>query len=319
MGRASTITLTAILVLCAAGVMPAARAEAGAAEDAQRIAEIQAQMMAGKTDEAVEAARAFLKTAKDEDSKTEALRVIAEGLRKSGNWKGAVGAYRGLRDRFDKGSDEYVRYGAIADVLAGSPDGIYKAGGTVKPAPGTEVKKLSDDEGLEAALALLAKSRCAKLKVRATQLRHMRSPQDVMKVFGSAAEEARQIFLLGPDTPPDDARAVGKMAGERLAQIHRQVSATLQRKLQGYQAKQKFKNPWSFTNVEKKDIKNTNAMCKDMAASEKEFQTALAKVAGSGEWAEGDALRTESAERAAAYDQFAEEYVVPKYTTIWGW
>lgn len=137
-----------------------------------------------------------------------------------------------------------------------------------------------------------------------------------MKVFGPAAEEARQIFLLGPDTPPDDARALGKMAGGRLAQIHSQVSGVLQKKLQGYQQKKKFENPWSFTNVEKKDVKNTNIACKDMAASEKEFQTALANVAGSGEWAEGDAFRAESAERAAAYEQLAEQYVVPAYT--WG-
>ena len=317
MGRFSTIT--AILVLCAGVSLPAAGAELGASDDAQRIAEVQAQLMAGKTDEAVAAARAFLKTAKDEDSKTEALRVIAEGLRKSGNWNGAVGGYRGLRDRFDKGSDDYIRFSAIADVLAGSQNGIYKGGGTVKPPPGTEPKPLSDDEALDAALALLAKSRCAKLKATGTQLRRLRSPQDVMKVFRPAAEEARQIFLLGPDTPPDDARAVGKMAGERLAQIHSQVSAVLQRKLQGYQQKQKFQNPWSFTNIEKKDVQNTNIMCKDMAASEKEFQTAVANVAGSGEWAEGDALRAESAERAAAYDQLAEQYVVPKYTSIWGW
>ena len=314
MGRFTTIT--AILVLCAGVVLPAPGAEPGAADDAQRIAEIQAQMMAGKTDEAVAAARAFLKTTRDKDSKTEALRVIAEGLRKSGNWKGAVGAYRGLRDHFDKGSDDYVRFGAIADVLAGSQNGIYKGGGTVKPPPGTKPKLLSDDEALDAALALLAKSRCAKLKVRGTQLRRLRSPQEVMKVFGQAAEEARQIFLLGPDTPPGDARAVGKMASGRLAQIHSQVSPVLQKKLQGYQQKNKFRNPWSFTNVEKKDVKNTNIACKDMAASEKEFQTALANVTGPGEWAEGEALRAESAERAAAYEQLAEQYVVPPYT--WG-
>lgn len=301
----------AMMVLCA---QPARGAAVGGADDAQRIAEIQAQMMAGNTEKALKAAKAFLRTAKQDDAKTEARQIIADGLRKSGDWDGATGAYRGLRDCYEKGSDEYIRYGAIADVLAGSKDGVYKGGGKTKPAAAAGAKKLSDDEALEAALALLAKSWCAKLKARGAQVRRTRSPQEVVKVFGVAAEEARQIFLLGPDTPPGDARAVGKIAAERLAQIQTQVTAVLQKKLGGYQAKQKFRNPWSFTNVEKKDIKNANIMCKEMAAAEKEFQAALANVTGSGEWAEGDSHRNESTERATAYEQLAGQFVVPAYS-----
>lgn len=306
--------VTAVVAMMALCALPARGAAVGGADDAQRIAEIQAQMMAGNTEKAMEAARAFLKTAKQDEAKTEARQIIAEGLRKSGNWDGATGAYRGLRDCYEKGSDEYVRYGAIADVLAGSKNGVFMGGGKTKPAAGAEAKKLSDDEALEAALALLAKSWCAKLKGKGTQLRRTRSPQEVVRVFGVLAEEARQIFLLGPDTPPGDARALGKTAAQRLAQIHTQVTAVLQKKLGGYQAKQKFKNPWSFTNVEKKDVKNANIMCKEMAAAEKEFQAALANVTGSGEWAEGDAHRSESTERAAAYEQLAGEFVVPPYS-----
>ncbi len=317
MRRVSPIVV--VLVLCAGGALPAAAGELGIPDDAQRVAEIQAQMMAGNTDEAVKAARAFVKTTKDENSKTEAMRVIAEALRKKGDWRGAIGAYRGLRDRFDKSSDDYIRFTAIADVIAGSQNGIYKGGGTVKPAPGTQAKKLSDDEALDAALALLAKSRCTRLKSRGTQLRRTRTPQDVMNVFRLAAGEAREIFLLGPNTPPDDARAVGKMAAQRLAKIHAQVTVVLQKKLQGYQQKKKFQNPWSFTNVEKKDVKQTHQLCKDMGAAEKEFQTALFHVTGSGEWLEGDSFRTESNDRAAAYEQLAEAFIVPAYRSIWGW
>ncbi len=309
----AVVAMVAMMVLCA---LPARGAALGEVGDAQRIAEIQAQMMAGNTEEALKAAKAFLKTAKQDDAKTEARQIIAEGLRKSGNWGGAAGAYRGLRDCYEKGSDEHVRYGAIADVLAGSKDGVYKGGGKTKPAAGAEAKKLSDDEALEAALALLAKSWCAKLKGRGAQVRRTRSPQEVVKVFGVVAEEARQIFLLGPDTPPADARAIGKIAAERLAQIQTQVTAILQKKLGGYQAKQKFRNPWSFTNVEKKDVKNANTMCKEMAAAEKEVQVALANVTGSGEWAEGDSYRSESTERATAYEQLARQFVVPPYS--WG-
>jgi len=305
-----------IMLLVAGGAVPATAEEPGAMDDTQRVAEIQAQMLAGKTEEAITAAKAFLRTAKDETSKTEAMRVLAEGLRKSGNWQSAIGAYRALRDRFEKSSDEYLRCGAIADVLAGSRDGIYKGAGAATGAEGTEVKKVSDDEGLNAALALLAQSRCARLKSKAALLQRARTPQELLRTFGPVAEEARQIFILAADTPPDDVRAMGKTAGERLAQIHMQANTVLQKKLQDYQQTGKFRRPWSFTNIEKKDIKDTNLMCKDMAAAEREFQTALASVAGSGEWAEGAALRTESTERAAAYEQLAKEFVVPAYEII---
>jgi hypothetical protein len=303
-----------ILALCAGGAVWAAAIPG----DAQRIAEMQAEMMAGNTDEAVKAARDFLKTARDENAKTEALRVIADGLRKSGDWRGAVGAYRGLCDRFEKTSDDCVRCAAIADVLAASQNGIYKGSAKIKPAPGTQAKTLSDDETLNAALTLLARSRSAKLRTKGMAVRRARTPQDVMNLFRPLAEEARQIFLLGPNTPPDDARSVGTMAAQRLAQIHTQVTSVLQKKLQSYQQKMKRHEPGSFTKTQKTDIENTQQTCKEMAAAEKEFQQALTCVSGSGEWAAGDSFRIDSTERANAYEQLAKEYVVPTYSS-WGY
>ena len=136
-----------------------------------------------------------------------------------------------------------------------------------------------------------------------------------MNVFRPVAEEARQIFLLGPNTPPDNARFVGKMAAQRLAQIHTQVTSVLQKKLQSYQQKMKRHEPGSFTKTQKKDIENTQQTCKEMAAAEKEFQQALTYVSGSGEWAEGDSFRIDSTERANTYEQLAKEYVVPAYSS----
>ena len=302
-----------VLALCAGGAVWAAAIFG----DAQRIAEMQAELMAGNTDEAIKAARAFLKTARDKNSKTEAMRIIAGGLRKSGDWRSAVGAYRGLCNRFEKTSDDYVRCAAIADVLAASQNGIYKGSAKIKPAPDTQAKKLSDDDALDAALTLLARSRSAKLRKKGTSVRRARTPQEVMNVFRPLAEEARQIFLLGPNTPPDDARSVGTMAAQRLAQIHIQVMSVLQKKLQSYREKMKRREPGSFTKTQKKDIENTQQMCKEMAAAEKEFHLALGYVSGSGEWAEGESFRIDSTERAAAYEQLAEEYVVPEYSE-WG-
>ena len=286
--------------------------------EAQRIAGIQAEMMAGNTDEAIKAARDFLKTARDENAKTEALRVIADGLRKSGDWRGAAGAYRGLCDRFEKTSDNSVRCAAIADVLAASQNGIYKGSPKIKPAPGTQAKTLSDDNALEAALTLLARSRSAKLRTKGMSVRRARTPQDVMNLFRPLAEEARQIFLLSANTPPDDARSVGTMAAQRLAQIYTQVTSVLQKKLQAYREKMKRREPGSFTKTQKKDIEDTQQTCKEMAAAEKEFQQALTYVSGSGEWPEGESFRVDSTERAAAYEQLAKEYVVPAYSD-WGY
>ncbi|HUU11832.1 MAG TPA: hypothetical protein VM431_15005 [Phycisphaerae bacterium] len=289
-------------------------------DEAQRVAEIQAQMMAGNTDDALKAAKEFLKTSKDKDAKTEAMRVVAEGLRKKGDWRGAVSAYRVLAERFDKGSDDCVRFGAIGDVLATSQNGVYKVAVGTAPKTGTETpakepRTLADDAALDEALALLASFRISKLKGRCGAVRSKRSPQDVMKVFTPLAEDARQVFLLGPDTPPADAREMGTMAGQRMGQLGTQVQGALRNKLQKYQPK--FNNPWSFSNVEKKDIQQTHKLCKEMADAERAFQVSLAHVTGSGEWPEGDGLRIESTERSAAYLQLAEEYIVPAYRTIW--
>ena len=139
-----------------------------------------------------------------------------------------------------------------------------------------------------------------------------------MNLFRPLAEEARQIFLLGPNTPPDDARSVGTMAAQRLAQIYTQVTSVLQKKLQSYQQKMKRHEPGSFTKSQKKDIENTQQVCKEMAAAEKESHLGLAYVSGSGKWAAGDSFRIDSTERANAYEQHAKEYVVPAYSS-WGY
>lgn len=312
-----------IVLVCAVWVGGAGGAEVPTVPDeTQRVAEIQAQMMAGNVDDALKAAKEFLKTTKDEAAKTEAMRVVAEGSRKKGDWRGAMVAYRVLADRFDKASDDCVRFGAIADVLGISPTGVYKAtagtppkAGTDTETPAKEPRTLSDDAALEEALASLASLRIAKLKSRCGAVRSKRTPQEVMQVFGPLAEEARQVFLLGPETPPADSREMGTMAGQRMGQLGTQAQGLLRTKLQKYQPK--FNNPWSFSNVDKKDIQQAHKACKEMADAEKAFQTALAQVTGPGEWPEGDGLRVESTERSAAYLQLAEEYIVPAYRTIW--
>jgi len=310
--------------------------------DDPRVAEIQAQMTAGDLDGALKAAKALLPSIKDKAAKADVVRVIAECQRKKSDWRQAAASYQMLRDCYDKGSDDYVKAGAIAEVLKASPKGIYMVGaataegGTKDPDPAkadasktdpakTETVKpdekgrtLADDQVLEQALARLAGYRATKLKSYTMQIRRKRTPQEVMKAFGPAAEEARQVFLLGPNVPAEDAHELGRVAGQRLAEIAKQIQTTLQAKLQGYAQKQKFENPWSFTNVEKKDVENIGNACKEMAAAEQQFQEALFYVSGSAEWPDADALRNASTERRAAYEQLAEQFQVPEYTVKYG-
>ncbi|MBM4019417.1 MAG: hypothetical protein FJ288_14030, partial [Planctomycetes bacterium] len=129
---------------------PATPAAPGGSEEAQKVAAIQALLTAGEFDKAAEQAGAYLRTARDDAAKTEAMRILAEALRKKGDFRLAPAAYLRLRERFEKGSDDYVRYDGIAEVLKASPTGVYQPPGAppVKPAPGAPAVTLADDGAL---------------------------------------------------------------------------------------------------------------------------------------------------------------------------
>ncbi len=92
-----------------------------AADEAQKLSEIESAYSAGKYDQTIELAKPFLWTARDTHLKARAARAVADSLRKKKDWNRASSAYIMLRDRFKKGSDEYVRYHAMADILRASP------------------------------------------------------------------------------------------------------------------------------------------------------------------------------------------------------
>lgn len=293
-------------------------APAPAPDDSQRVAEVQAKALAGDLDGAIADARTMVGKTRDTSAKADVMRILADCLRKKGDWKAASGAYTSLRDCCEKDSDDYVRHDAVAEVLRTSANGVYAPAGT-KPTAGDDgkPKTLADDAELEAALARLAACRAARLKTQAGIIRRGRSPQEVAKAFVAAAEEARRVFLLGPETAADDAHALGTTAGQRLQEISLQVQPALRTKLEKWQAK--FDRPWSFTNQEKKDIQQSNALCKEMAEAEKQFQESLFYVSGSAVWDEATSLRTDSSARKTAYEQLAEQFIVPKYTTFGVW
>jgi tetratricopeptide (TPR) repeat protein len=298
----------------------AAAPAAGSSEEARRVAEIQALLTAGDFAKAIDAANTFLKTAKDENAKTDAVRIIADSYRKKGDWRMATGAYQRLRDRYPKGADDWIRSDAIAEVLRASPTGVYTAGaaGAAKgAASGGAATALSDDGALAEALARLAGFRGAKLKARVATIRRGTTPQQVMAAFSPAVDDAKQMFTLSPDAPSDAARETTLAAGTRMQELGTQIITALKAKLEGYQPK--MRSPWSFTNIEKTDIKNAQTACKEMVEAEKNFQESIFTMAGKGDWPDADRLRKESTDRRAAYEEMSNKYVVPEYYTIYGY
>jgi tetratricopeptide (TPR) repeat protein len=299
----------------AAGAPPATGG--GAATEQQRVAEIQAAFAAGDYDKAADAAENYLRMAKDQGTKTEATKVLAESTRKKGDWRAAPAAYDRLRDQFPKNSDNWVRYDAISEVLKGSPMGVYRPTGSVSPkagADGAALATVADDKVLAEAVARLVTVRVARLKSRAATLARATTPQAVLATYQPMAEEARQLAVLAPDAPPDVGRELGSAAGAQLGRLGAQILAALQAKLDKYQPK--MKAPWNLSNADRKDIQDTSANCRQMAESERQFQAEIARVRGKGDWADADRLRGESSARETQYSNLAQRYVVPPYTTI---
>jgi len=303
-------------------ITPSSSAPSGPAdaEEARKVAEMEAALTAGEFDKAIEQANAYLKSARDEGGKTEAVRILAEALRKKGDWKQAAAAYQRLRERFEKNSDDWVRYDAIAEVLRASPTGVYQPAGAPAPKadpPASTAATLADDNVLAEALARQAGSRAGKLKGRIPALLRATTPQLVMAAFAPALGEAKMVFAVSADVPPDAAREVCAAAGKRLQALGNQIIPALNAKLEKYQPK--MTAPWSFTNQEKADIKNTQAACKEMADCENQFQQAIFIMNGKGDWPDANRLRTESGDRRTSYDELGKKFYVPRYYSSWGW
>jgi len=279
-------------------------------EDQKKIAAIRADMDKD-VDKAIEAARDYVKDGMDEDAKTDAMGVIADGLRKKGDWKGAQAAYQKARDRCEKGSEGYLKYDAILDILKASPAGIYAG---MKAA---DAKPLSDDAALDAALQKMTQIRLDKLKNRLTPLKRAKTPQELVTLFTPIVEEYRQAAMASPA-----AGAAGHDAAAMANGTLQEISAKLMDYLRNRQTQfqPKMDKPWGFTNVEKKDMGTCRASCKELAAGEKGFQQLVTKLAGSGDWAEGKRVMKDSDIRRDGYERMAESFVVPEWTEIrLGW
>jgi len=281
----------------------------------QATAPIEALLTAGEYDKAIEEARSLQNSSPDETVKTEAQRMMADALRKKGQWKDATVAYGRVRDRYTKSSDDYLKYQTIAEILRTSPTGTYRA--AAPDSAGGDPPTLADDAHLTEALRHQAGLLVKKVLLRTSVLRRTRTPREVVNLFADLVEGFRQAVVLDPNLAAKDERETAQAAGTRLQEL----ANTMVPQLRGKAAKIRGKrqSPWSYTNVEKEDIQKCNALVKEFASVEGQFQGLLGKVGGSGEWAEGDALRTQSSDRAATYQSFEDDFIILPYTRFGWW
>ncbi|MCX5672565.1 MAG: hypothetical protein NTU94_14710 [Planctomycetota bacterium] len=279
-------------------------------EDQQKAAEISAKLVAGQVDEALAEAQAFAAKTLDDKAKTEALRIAADCVRKKADWKGAAQAYTKLKERYEKGSDDYVRYEAIAQILAASPTGVYMGAGP--GAKGDLTSTLADDAVLKTSIGRLVTQRGGKLKSRIYAFRQAKTPQQVAVAFKPVVEDAKPLLQLGTDSAVDVVKEVAEAAGKRLQEIARANEAGLRAKLKAWQWK--FEKPWLFNNLDKEEMPALNASCKAMAQAEKDFQESLMLLSGA--WPGAELLRRESADRSAVYEGLSAEFVIPKWIRI---
>ena len=281
----------------------------------QATAPIEALMSAGEYDKAIEEAKSLQNSSPDESVKTESQRLMADALRKKGQWKDAMAAYGRVRERYTKSSDDYMKYQTIADILRISPTGTYRA--VVPDGTGGDLPTLADDAHLTEALRYQAELLVKKVLVRASVLRRAKVPREIVTLFADLVEGFRQARVLDPNMAAKDERETVHMAGARLQEIADAMVPQLRAK--AVKIREKRERPWSYTNVEKTDIQKCSALVKECASVEGQFQGLLGKIVGTGEWAEGDAIRTQSSDRAATYQAFEDDFIILPYDTTIRW
>jgi len=281
----------------------------------QATAPIEALMSAGEYDKAIGEAKSLQNSSPDESVKTEAQRLMADALRKKGQWKDATVAYGRVRDRYTKSSDDYLKYQTITEILRTSPTGTYRA--VVPDTTGGDPPTLADDAHLTEALRRQAELLVKKVLLRASVLRRARTPREIVTLFADVVEGFRQALVLDPNVAAKDVRETAQMAGTRLQGLADTMVPQL--RVKAVKIREKRQRPWSYSNVEKEDIQKCSALVKEFASVEGQFQGLLGKVGGSGEWAEGDAIRSQSSDRAATYQSLDGDFVVLPYDTTFWW
>ncbi|MBE3099677.1 MAG: hypothetical protein IMZ44_21380 [Planctomycetes bacterium] len=333
--KPAAIIFIAVLALAAgfsAAADPVARPEAASVvstDERAKLAEVEALFAAEKFGDVAEPARALLRITKDDAVKTGAARLIAESLRKKGDWRVAAAAYAKLAERYEKGSDDQIKATATGEVLLASPTGIYPpleaaaanaeaaaadagAAASTSAAASTTgqpaAANLGDDTYLARALACLASIRAEKLKARVVTIKRARTPQEAQAAFAALAEELRQARVLSDSLSADPEQAAAGAAGKQLADLGQQILATLNARLAGFQASIKRS---ALTLSQRKDMESYQALCTDLAKTEGSFQATAGKLNGLSSSSDAAKLRDESAQRQAEYAKLAHAFVPP--------
>jgi len=278
-------------------------------------ADVEAMLVAGEYDKALAGAKSLLDGASDEAVKTEAQRLMADALRKKGQWKDAMAGYLKVRGRYAKTSDDYLKYDTIAEILRLSPTGTFRPALQEGTAAGGNPPTLADDAHLAAALRYQAGVLVKKVLLRAVALQRAKTPQEVVTLLADLLEGFRQARVLDPSMAAKDERETAAMAGKRLQELANTMVPQLRAKAAKIRGKRQ--RPWSYSNVEKEDIQKCSALVREYASVEGQFQGLLGKVGGSGAWAEGDAMRSQSTDRATTYQSFGDDFIILPYNTVW--
>lgn len=286
--------------------------EAEPRKPAARLAAIRTKLKAGEVDAAMAAAKSLYQDASNPQVKTDALRLLAEALRKKGRYRLAIGAYNKLRAEYEEGSEEYIRCNAVVEVLKASREGVYHpmlqgskvaAGGDAKP-------RLSDDETLDRAIKHFAETRAEEILGQSRSLSRTRSPQDVVSIFVELRESIQNLVPLSKDLAVRTELELARRADERLETIASAVLQRMRAQAEKY-ADRRFK-PWAYSNVDKRNIRNANALLRRLAGQEAQFQGVLSKgLAGKHDDMKG--LRAASELRANEYSSLAKDFVVLPY------
>jgi hypothetical protein len=295
-----------VIMLCTAAVLLGAAAVPASAQRAEdRLAVIQAHVDAGKYSDAAAAAQTFLGAVRDDNARTAAMRLLASALRKQGDWQAAAKAYAELRDRFDKGSDDYVRSDATVEVLRASPKGVYlAAAGNPSAAEVASMPTLADDGVLKDALAAVGRARADKLRARLAVVKKSNSAPEIVAILAEVVEGYAQVRFLDPAFPSDAERQAAETVGEALARLQREGATNLREKILEFEQFATARH--TLDTVHRKTVAEYEQVCLKMIEAEESFQTTLDKIARQG-WAEGIHLRNESVRRATEYRQLSRQ------------
>ncbi|MBE3135191.1 MAG: hypothetical protein IMZ55_17125 [Acidobacteria bacterium] len=292
------MVLAFVGVVAATGVVLAGEATVASS----RIEVIQAMLDGGKYDEAAGAAKGMLHGIRDDQTRTDAMRILAVALRKKGEWKAAAKAYADLKDRFDKSLPDYVLSEATAEVLAASPKGVYPPlaakSGTTDPAL-EPAATLASDTVLASALAMVGDGRAAKANARLAEIRKSRSPKEIVKILEEMLRGFQQARVLNAALSPDLDRNAAQSAGAALEAVDNDVFALLRQKVEDMRTVAVERH--TIDNTQKDKVTEIQEMSRQAGQAEDTFRALLNGVAKG--WPEARALDVASRRRMVAYNQ----------------